>query len=329
MFKRKRTAIIVIIILCLIVIPFALHFLPSYLSKNKKVNANILLVEGWLPTSAIKMAYDEFQQNKYDYIITTGVVSGFKVSALDMNGYLIFYPKDLLPDNNEVKNHSIEIVAYSEMEGENCAQFNLFINSTLIASFKADKKERKYAAAWTGSVSDIDSIMVQFTNDALGEFGDRNLYVEKVIIDKTIKIPSLNYSEYDIGKLDGKWRTKSGIFSYAELARNDLIAMNMDVRSVIAVQGKMVKINRTLTSALAVADWLKTTDIKITGINIISYGMHSRRTWMVYNKVLNKSYKIGIVSLPDYKNDSRKKKLIKTVRESLGIVYYWFILIPY
>ena len=51
---------------------------------------------------------------------------------------------------------------------------------------------------------------------------------------------------------------------------------------------------------------------------------------MTYNRVLNEKYKIGIISLPDYKNtNSLKNKVIKTIRETLGIVYYWFILIPY
>jgi hypothetical protein len=71
-------------------------------------------------------------------------------------------------------------------------------------------------------------------------------------------------------------------------------------------------------------------NINVKGINIISMGTHTRRTWMTYNKILNEKYEIGIISLPDYNyNHSRFFRLFKTIRESLGIAYYWLILIPY
>lgn len=66
----------------------------------------------------------------------------------------------------------------------------------------------------------------------------------------------------------------------------------MDSSLITAVSGDKVRIKRTLTSALAFRDWLKTADINIKGIKIISLGTHARRTWMTYNRVLNEKYKI-------------------------------------
>jgi hypothetical protein len=98
---------------------------------------------------------------------------------------------------------------------------------------------------------------------------------------------------------------------------------------VVAVPGKRVRINRTLSSALAFRDWLKTSDIEVIGINIVTRGTHARRTLMTYNKILDKKYEIGIISLPDYREHSRKFKVLRTIRESFGLLYYWIILIPY
>jgi hypothetical protein len=96
------------------------------------------------------------------------------------------------------------------------------------------------------------------------------------------------------------------------------------------VPAKRVRVNRTLTSALAFRDWIKTENPDINGINIISMGTHARRTWMTYNKILNEKYEIGIISLPDDSSlNSPAKKAFKTVRETLGIIYYWIILLPY
>ena len=97
-------------------------------------------------------------------------------------------------------------------------------------------------------------------------------------------------------------RTKDHLtisISNAEFAKNRLLSMGIDSSLLIAIPGNKVKINRTLTSALAFRDWLKSTNIDIKGINIISMGTHARRTWMTYNKILNEKYKIGIISLPD------------------------------
>ena len=68
----------------------------------------------------------------------------------------------------------------------------------------------------------------------------------------------------------------------------------------------------------------------INGINIISLGAHGRRTWMTYNKILDEKYRIGIISITE-DNDAYltgRKKAFKTLRETLGIIYYWFILAP-
>jgi hypothetical protein len=140
----------------------------------------------------------------------------------------------------------------------------------------------------------------------------------------------LNNSAYDVLIRGGKRRIRNNYDSFAELARNELISIGMDSSLIVAVSANMVKINRTLTSALAVSDWLKTSDIRVEGINVISEGTHARRTWMTYNKVLNESYKIGIISHPEYKDfHTSKNRFLNTMRQTIAIVYYWFILIPY
>jgi hypothetical protein len=333
--KKKGRLILIIIFIfllptCYIVIKHAFNYLSGYLSKSEQVKANILLVEGWLPDYALKIAYERFQKNKYDYIFTTGINSFTEYSELWENGYLIFHSKinKSLPD--VVSKHKIEVEAYGSLSGTHSAHFNLFVNGSLIADFFADKHKRSYSADWKGSLSEIDSLMVQFTNDRVDEYGDINLFVKEIVIDHKISIPYLNNSEYDMSELNGKRRIVNNSTSFAEIARKRLLSMGLDSTKVIAVPGAKVKINRTLTSAFAFRDWLNKSKIDITGINIISLGAHARRTWMTYNKILKEKYAIGIISIPDYMNDhSKESKVLKTLRETLGIIYYWLILIPY
>lgn len=304
--------------------------LSSYLSKSKRVNANILIVEGWLPDYALELAYKEFQRNEYEIIITSGLKFITDYYVLSENGYLIFYPNLKGSLSNEVDQHIIAINAYSSLNHHSSAHFNLFVNDSLIADFYTDKQKRNYISKWEGSLAKIDSIMIQFTNDRVDDNGDLNLSIKDIIIDYKTKIHYQNNSEYDIGDLDGKRRIKNNFNSFAELARNKLLSLGIDSSIIFAVPADGVRINRTMISALALRDWLKTTDINIKGINVVSIGMHARRTWMTYYKVLNEKYKIGIVALPDVPtNTSWSCKVFKTIRETLDILYYWIILIPY
>jgi hypothetical protein len=333
--RKKGLLALIIILISFLLLGYlfskpAFNYLSGYLSKSELVKANILIVEGWLPEYALDLAFKEFKKNDYDYIITTGLKYFEEYFNLSENGYLIFHTKIKNSSRNEVSQHIIEVDACGSLNGSYSAHFNLFVNNSLIADFFADKHKKRYSATWKGSLSAIDTIMIQFTNDKVDEYGDINLFVKEIVIDHKLTIPYLNNSEYDMSHLDGKRRIVNNFNSVAELASNRLLSMGIDSAKVIAVPGEKVIINRTLTSALAFRDWIKATDIKIKGINIISLGTHTRRTWMIYNKILDEKYSIGIISLPDYSyNHSRIYRFFKTIRETLGIIYYWFILLPY
>ena len=333
--RRKKLFVILSVIISVILLGYiflkpAFNYLSGYLSKSEHVKANILVVEGWLPENALKMAYEEFKKKGYEYIITTGLKTSINYFGLYENGYLVFYPNNRFSGIKEDGNHSIEVDAFSELGGENRAHFNMFINDSLIANLYAEKRKGKYTFNWKGRLDIVDSIMVQFDNDSYGKFGDRNLYVKEIIIDHKITIPYMDNSAYSVFYKGGEDRVKNNFNSNAELARNRLIAMGINSSQIIATPGETVIVNRTLTSALAFRDWLKQINKDISGINIISMGAHARRTWMIYNRILKEKYPIGIIALPDnIYTQSRIYRLFKNIRETLGIIYYWIILIPY
>jgi hypothetical protein len=306
-----------------------IYSLSDHLSKTARVKANVLVVEGWLQYYALAEAFKEFQNDEYTYIVTTGLKSP-DYYFVGLNGYMIFYTKNLIPEDNEVREHKIEIDAYGQSGGKNSSLFNVYVNDSLIAGFSAETRKRKYAVTWKGKLTDIDSVMVQFLNDGQDKSAERNLYMKEVVIDNKITIPYQYHSAYDISGLDGKHKIINDFSSYAQLAKRRLLSMGLDSSRIIAVSGKRARINRTLTSALAFRDWLSNTNIEIKGINIVTLGTHAERTWMTYNRILKKSYGIGIISIPDRKDsNSRKHKILKTLRETFGLVYYWIILLPY
>jgi hypothetical protein len=334
--NKKILSILAVAILSIFAVSYfflkpAFSYLSGYLSKSEPVKADILVVEGWLPHYALEIAYNEYQKSNYKYVVTTGTRYTPTYYKISDNGYLIFYTHDQLSGLKEKGSHSIEIKAFSDLGGENRAHFNFFINDSLSANFYADKRRKGYSFSWYGCLKDIDSVMVQYDNDVYEPPLDRNLSVSEICFDDKVSIPYLFHSEYDMLKLDGKLRFINNLTTTAQMARSKLIRMGMDSTRVIAVSANKAGINRTLTSALEFRKWLSSTGKDINGINIISLGPHGRRTWMTYNKILNERYRIGIISIPE-DSDMKltgKKKAFKTLRETLGIVYYWFILIPY
>ena len=304
--------------------------LSDFLAKNDPVDANLLIIDGWLPETGVEMVIKEAKKNNYNLIIPVGVNSSeTDYCLMGMNGYLIFYPGLDLSVNEDYANHIIEVLVHSEMGGKYSTHCNFFVNDSLVTDFIVGMKPEKIAIHWKGSLKDIDSLMVNFDNDYLDENGDRNLYVREIIIDNKTVIPYQFHSIFDKGSLGGKDRIVSNYKSHPEILRNKLINSGIDSLKVFPITGKRTNINRTLTSALAFRKWLKSSGIKVSGINIITVSIHARRTWMTYRRVLDKSYKIGIISLPDLDNSaSKKSRYLKTLTETLDLIYYWIILIP-
>lgn len=332
----KNLLKVVLAILALVCFAFLLLLinragLRHFLEKSSKVDANMLIIEAWLPDPAIDLAINEFQNGGYDYVVTTGIQSPeLDYCMVAENGYLIFYPGLKADVKNKNDSHKIEIVARSKMGGKYSSHFNLYINDSLIADFTADEKPGKFEVIWERPLSDIDSIMVQFTNDYLDEFGDRNLYVREIIIDNEQIVSYQFNSVFDIGKLGGTNRTANDYRSHSEIIRNRLIKIGLDSLKVTAVTGGKTKINRTLDGALAFRGWLEKSGHQVSGVNIITMSIHGRRTWVTYKKVLDKSIGTGIISLPYFESPEKKRsELSETLIEFLDLIYYRIILIPY
>lgn len=305
--------------------------LSRYLEKSQKVNADLLIIEAWLPDLALELVKNEILTNSYDYIVTTGIESAeLDFFMVAMNGYLIFYPSFSSKNTTESTRHVIEVVARSKMGGKYRSHFNLFVNDSLIAEFNADEKPRRYRAEWFGKINKIDSLMVQFTNDYFDESGDRNLYIKEFIIDNVLIIPYQFNSLFDIGILGGKDRIRNDYRSHPEMVRNKLIASGIESSKIFAVTGKRTKINRTLIGALAFRKWLNASGKNITGINIATMGIHARRTWLTYKRVIDNDNDIGIISLPESDEVIVKgSNRLPAITESFDLIYYWIILLPY
>ncbi len=94
LFKRKECKVLTwqgrILLLIMLILFFAgfLKFIPAFLSVNKPIGGNILVLDGQMPDFSIKEAIHIFNDGGYDLVITTGgklqtgyFIAGYKTMA--------------------------------------------------------------------------------------------------------------------------------------------------------------------------------------------------------------------------------------------------------
>lgn len=84
---------------------------------------------------------------------------------------------------------------------------------------------------------------------------------------------------------------------FANLTAATFITLGLDETQVIAVPASKTLRNRTDATAMALLDWLKTSDLNIKSINLVSLGPHARRSWITFRKYLNPEIEVGIISI--------------------------------
>lgn len=116
----------------------------------------------------------------------------------------------------------------------------------------------------------------------------------------------------------------SGYKTFADVSAATLRKVGFNPRQLVAVPARDAKRDRTFTAALALKDWLDKTSIR--SINVYTTGTHARRSWVLYQRALGKSYQVGIIAADDPEYDARQwwkssAGVKKALQEMLSYVY--------
>lgn len=82
----------------------------------------------------------------------------------------------------------------------------------------------------------------------------------------------------------------------AELAAATLTVLGFEQDKLVAVPASTVPRNRTSAAAIALNQWLKTSDLNVKSINVYSFDAHARRSWLIFKQALAPNIKVGIIS---------------------------------
>ncbi|HTL15803.1 MAG TPA: YdcF family protein, partial [Patescibacteria group bacterium] len=121
--------------------------------------------------------------------------------------------------------------------------------------------------------------------------------------------------------------------TYAQLGAATLIRLGLDSNAVQAVPAPRVPRDRTYAEAVALKRWLLEHDIKLQKINLVSVGLHSRRSRLLYQKAMGKDVVIGVTSIALKEYDPRhwwrySAGVRSVIAESVAYLYARFLFSP-
>ena len=320
-----------ILIFVLLTILITVFLFPKHLYKEEIIDADILIVEGWLPEYAIIKAIEVFNSGEYEVIVTTGdkLPADFNMHSY---GALVFDLNGLLADTTGKRINTIKVNSYGSKAAGEYPHFQLYLNDSLVGNSYVDNHKRDHVFNIEKEFEDIKELKIKFDNDGFTYWRDRNLFIEYVIVED-IKINSRSKAVYyDIDRIDGYEEFSPGFNTTAEYSAFVLRHLGF-TDSLVSIPVLTSKISRTFSCASAFRKWYSDSDYKNKSVNVLSLGPHTRRTWMIYKKVLGKNTDVGIILVNsvnyDISNWWKSVAGIKATIHEMVSYIYTIIVLPF
>jgi hypothetical protein len=302
--------------------------LYGFLAQNDRIEAEVLVVEGWLPTYALDQAYEEYKKHNYKKIITTGgpVDTKFRMYA---NGMLhINIPDSVVTKAPAASN--IVIQAQGTYADGAYPHFTVWVNDTICVgeSYTYYYPEKHYFPLEPETPA-IHKVHIHYDNDASKDGNDRDLYFRSLSItnyETDYLTGSVVYEHYSP---KAKQMIKFSDKTMAEMAASYLKGIGLSGKEVVAMPSPPVARHRTYTSAIALREWLIKN--QINSINIFSMATHARRSRLSYEKVLRDAdnIEVGIIAVATKEYTSRnwwrkRRSAEMVMREAMKYTYIQF-----
>ena len=121
--------------------------------------------------------------------------------------------------------------------------------------------------------------------------------------------------------------------TYAELGEAILLRLGMDRESLQSVPAPEVRKDRTYASALALRDLFHREGKAVEKINLISLGVHSRRSRLLFEKAFGSGTRVGVIALEDQTYDPvdwwRYSQGVRSTTDELLAYGYARLLFPW
>lgn len=95
----------------------------------------------------------------------------------------------------------------------------------------------------------------------------------------------------------------SGFKNYAEVTYTRLVALGLEKERIVVLEMSETKKDRTYQSASAFKEWLSSNHLNSRGVNVYTLDAHSRRSRLLFKKVLGDAFAVGVIPAPDIRYD--------------------------
>jgi len=118
--------------------------------------------------------------------------------------------------------------------------------------------------------------------------------------------------------------------NFAELTAATLVELGFDQDKLVAVPAPEVVRNRTAASAIALRQWIGNSGLKIESINLYTYDVHARRSWLVFKQTLAPKVKVGVIAVRSISYEPRRWWIssagVRTIiSETIAYIYARFV----
>lgn len=118
--------------------------------------------------------------------------------------------------------------------------------------------------------------------------------------------------------------------NFADLSAATLRTLGLEEEKLIAVPAPDVIKKRTYASAVALRQWLSSSDLKVETINLFTCDVHARRSWLIFKQVLAPKIKAGVIAVEsqDYEPKnwwSSSAGVRAVIFETIAYIYTRFV----
>lgn len=118
--------------------------------------------------------------------------------------------------------------------------------------------------------------------------------------------------------------------TFAELSAATLKALGLKKEKLVAVPAPEVIKDRTYASAVTFRQWLSNSNLNVQSINLYTLDVHTRRSWLIFEKVLAPKIKTGAIAARtrDYQPDkwwSSSAGVRSVISEVIAYIYARFV----
>ena len=111
----------------------------------------------------------------------------------------------------------------------------------------------------------------------------------------------------------------------ADIAKATFLELGMDSTKIFVAPSELFLQERTYQSALSLRNYIKQEDLEIENFNLVSLGLHSKRSYELFKKAFPEK-KIGIIAIRDQRFNHEKwwsssKGLRTVITEAIGYIF--------